>query len=557
MLWTSLATWIACTPPGSDPMESTVPLIERLDLASARPSAPAGCAPALLDHDCDDWVDGLDLDCDRVVDLPAAQPLRVGSVDGPHALDSLLPDVVEEGVLWVPETRACDQPRRVIGLGFKRIRARSTQPDPALVQLPGGPGVPPLELDDLRALVQLPLVRALTERRDLVLTEQRGMGTQLASSGLRLPGLRCEVGPLGELPYDEPLTEPAYAQRALAWGQACAEQLRAQGVDLRGYSLPEMADDIEALRIALDEPVMALFAGSFGTQHALAVLARHETSVERAVLNGVEGLSHTVKSPAAVDAVLQRLSERLDEDPTVREALAAAGVADFAALMRLTLEELASEPVHATVREPFTGAGLFDVTYGALDAQLAWRDAMGARATLQTLLGEVLGVYTQDPGALDELAGRVAPHRFEPTFVPVNYLVDCQTAASAERLAAVHAEAEEAVLGRVFDLPKFGDGVCEPWGAPLGDDVRTEVVSDVPVLLVAGDLDPRTPTENAEQVLEGLSQGQLLPVHGVSHALQLDAEAEAAYRQAVLAFLDGQPLPVKAIDVPWDLAALP
>ncbi|HUP47626.1 MAG TPA: alpha/beta hydrolase, partial [Thermoanaerobaculia bacterium] len=51
----------------------------------------------------------------------------------------------------------------------------------------------------------------------------------------------------------------------------------------------------------------------------------------------------------------------------------------------------------------------------------------------------------------------------------------------------------------------------------LGDDYRSPVEADVPVLFISGTLDARTPPENAVDVLRGFPNGRHLVIEGGSH----------------------------------------
>ena len=90
--------------------------------------------------------------------------------------------------------------------------------------------------------------------------------------------------------------------------RACLERASARGVDVSGLTTAESADDLEALRLGLGVPRIALLAGSYGTHLALAAMRRHPGSIARVALLGVEGPDHTLKSPLRIDEVLARIA---------------------------------------------------------------------------------------------------------------------------------------------------------------------------------------------------------------------------------------------------------
>jgi pimeloyl-ACP methyl ester carboxylesterase len=61
-------------------------------------------------------------------------------------------------------------------------------------------------------------------------------------------------------------------------------------------------------------------------------------------------------------------------------------------------------------------------------------------------------------------------------------------------------------------------GACRQWRVPPPTPHADEpVASDVPALLVSGELDPNTPPRHAAQALRTLSRGQHVVLKGVAH----------------------------------------
>jgi pimeloyl-ACP methyl ester carboxylesterase len=54
-------------------------------------------------------------------------------------------------------------------------------------------------------------------------------------------------------------------------------------------------------------------------------------------------------------------------------------------------------------------------------------------------------------------------------------------------------------------------------GSAFPNAFRAPIISDVPVLFVAGDLDGRTPISNAVEVAAGFSNGQVMIVENAGH----------------------------------------
>ena len=121
--------------------------------------------------------------------------------------------------------------------------------------------------------------------------------------------------------------------------------------------------------------------------------------------------------------------------------------------------------------------------------------------------------------------------------------VDCASGATAERRDQIEKEVDSTLLGDAINGigPEIGDAIGSP---DLGDEFRGPLESDVPVLLISGDLDARTPISNAEEVLRGLVNGQHIIVEGASHSMFQEAGAQIF--PLIAQFVAGDPLePVK------------
>ena len=94
--------------------------------------------------------------------------------------------------------------------------------------------------------------------------------------------------------------------------------------------------------------------------------------------------------------------------------------------------------------------------------------------------------------------------------------MDCASGVSASRLERIKRERKGTLLGDVINLP-FPD-ICEAWGvARLGDGFRRPPKSKVPVLIISGTIDGRTPVSNGVALGKRLSRSVQLVIEGASH----------------------------------------
>jgi pimeloyl-ACP methyl ester carboxylesterase len=145
-----------------------------------------------------------------------------------------------------------------VSLAVERVPASSNPTGAAVVALAGGPGQAALPLTQSFARVLTPFLSS----RDLLLFDQRGTG----SSG----ALDC-----GAL------------HRATALDKTAASCATEIGAARGSYRTPDSVEDIEALRVAGGYNKLVLFGVSYGTKVALAYAAAHPDNVEALVLDSV------------------------------------------------------------------------------------------------------------------------------------------------------------------------------------------------------------------------------------------------------------------------------
>ena len=89
------------------------------------------------------------------------------------------------------------------------------------------------------------------------------------------------------------LSDATFASVAAGF-RACADRLRADGVDLAGYSIPERVDDLELARRELGYRQIDLVSESAGTRTAMIYAWRYPKSIHRSVMIAVNPPGHFV-----------------------------------------------------------------------------------------------------------------------------------------------------------------------------------------------------------------------------------------------------------------------
>jgi pimeloyl-ACP methyl ester carboxylesterase len=422
---------------------------------------------------------------------------------------------VTSGIVRVPEQRTAGVTSTggTIDLAVVRVRrAGAVAASSAHVILAGGPGDSGVE-QVLGLARQGGRLIADLVAGDIVGIDQRGTGRSI-------PNLSSSA--LYPLPLDQPGSMDTWLPIIERVSRGEAARLRAGGILLEAYNTRESADDVNAVRDALGYERLTLWGRSYGTHLALATLARHPSSVDRLVLVSPEGLDHTWKLPSQVDAVLGRLESR--------------GAGNLLAPLGAVLARLRSRPISITVTDPLTGRPV-EIALGAFDVQLAVARALGDPRSLVTL-----------PAAIREMQNgefrRVAQVVFQQRMrtgvqSAMKMMMDLSSGGSSARLARIEREAGTAVLGNAINFPAMY--LSRAWGAiDLGEDFRRPVTSQLPAFIIVGDLDPRTPLENAREIAATLSRATVVTLENATH--QFDLFGSAPIRDLLGQFLRGQKL---------------
>jgi len=94
----------------------------------------------------------------------------------------------------------------------------------------------------------------------------------------------------------------------------CAAKFQKTGVDLTGYTIPGVVEDLEAARIALGYERINLLSESYGTRIAQIYAYMHPDSLHRLVLIGVNTPGHFIWQPNDFDKMIEHISELCSQD---------------------------------------------------------------------------------------------------------------------------------------------------------------------------------------------------------------------------------------------------
>ncbi len=439
----------------------------------------------------------------------------------PYVFESSKGDKVdaEFGRLTVPENRRSPN-GKTIEIAFVRFKKTGPGAGVPVVYLAGGPGGSGISA----ALgTRFGLFMAMREFGDVIALDQRGTGQSkpslLCKQRLNLPpakaGVREEMVAL-------------VSERA----RLCADQMRADGIDLSAFNTEESADDVESLRVALGADKLSLWSISYGTHLALTVIKRHPKSIDRAIMAGVNGLDDRRKLPSDAEAALDEASRLAKRD----EALTAI-VPDLKALIAKVMSDLDKGPITVDIVNPQTQQSE-KVGLSKLDVQFLTAQSLGSSRFITSMPALY---YSMSKGDYTEIARLLAGQRIAGLPQSAMYFaMDCSSGGSPERYERIKREEGKTLLGNAFNL-LISDS-CATWNVrDLGAEFRKPVRSNVPVLMISGTLDGRTPPARAEDVRKGFTNGVHLIVEGASHDDDLWFSTPVI-KETIMSFMKGEKL---------------
>ncbi|MEM6291255.1 MAG: alpha/beta hydrolase [Myxococcota bacterium] len=379
---------------------------------------------------------------------------------------------------------------RTLSLSVAVVPAREPEGRPPVVLIAGGPG----QGAQAAFGATLGAFDAVREHHDLVLLDQRGTGESHP--------LSCEDTQVLDL--DKALSLEIDAERL----QACRD---GQDADLTQYTTQRAIDDLAHVLTQLGYPAAHLVGGSYGTRVALSFARAYPDRTASIVIDGVAPpdfalpLSFAKDAQAALDALVRDCAAQ----PACHEA--------FPELDAKTRAVAALPAAEVTVTHPRTGAPqTVELSGRALASGMRGMLYAPELAALLPLSIDAASRGDYDPlvaqAALlgDGIGGSLAEGMFLSVVCAedVPFITD-------ERAAE---ETADTMLGMMF--VEHLRATCAHWvRADVPDSFRQPVVSDVPALVLSGEVDPVTPPRWGAHALETLSKGRHVIAPGAGHGV--------------------------------------
>ncbi|MCC6587448.1 MAG: alpha/beta hydrolase [Bryobacterales bacterium] len=414
----------------------------------------------------------------------------------PTALDKLKPCTSDEGPtdaycgkLEVFENRASNTGRKIaLKIVLLPGLSRNTTTDP-LFYLAGGPGTGAAKM--ARNIKEL--FRDIQTERDIVLVDQRGTGDSAP--------LACK--------FDDDIA-PGTAEETFFLNKLkkCLDDYKA---DVRQYTTSIAMDDLDEVRAYLGYSKINIYGGSYGTRAGIEYVRRHGGHVRSIVLDGVA--PPDMKLPLYMARDGQRAMDLLirdcEQDKACNERFP-----KLRDRVRRIFTRLQAKPEKIKLAHPRTGKEQEIEVKAPNIAAILFTAFYNSPATslLPLLLeraenGDYRGLFAL--GTTSESISEMMSHG-------MHFSVVCAEDAPLVDNAEIAKETSGTFMGDA--MAKLRLKPCEYWPRnPVDPAFYKPFASDVPALILSGEIDPVTPPVWGEQIARQWKNSKHLVVPGVGH----------------------------------------
>lgn len=414
------------------------------------------------------------------------------------------------GFVIVPEDRS-QAGNHMIKIAFVIFHAENPSPDPVIF-LEGGPGGSGISYFENYGFENV--VAPIIQERDFIVFDQRGVGK--STPNIDCPEIKdVYVSDLiGALTSEDKLN--AYEESFIS----CRDRLTAQGINVAAYTSSQSAADIRDLTIALGYQELNLFGSSYGTRLAQTVMRDYPEIVRSSILDSTLPINTLWYNDASrrADEMLDVLFEACRKDHECNLAYP-----NVEQVYLNLLDQVEESPIHLEVFNPLS-LSIEEVTITRISLINAVSWAMHAGFLTADIPREIMNVSQGDYTFLEAYLA-LSYNSISNSNLGLRLSINCHE--------QVYASTPEEINEDLSAYPRvstygfsgvFGAGenvfaICDSWGAAPFDPIDSyPIVSDIPSLVIHGELDPTTPPRYAEQILPTFNQSYYFEFPGMGHA---------------------------------------
>lgn len=416
----------------------------------------------------------------------ALKPCKLAELDGD----------VRCGTYEVFENRPANS-GRTIKLKIVVLKALNGTPAPdAIFPLAGGPGAPATSMVDL---AQGEILAPARQDHDIVFVDQRGTGGSNP--------LLCDVG-------DDPRDLAAFFGNILPIEKVRACRDKLQGIaDLRLYTTPIAMDDLDDVRSALGYDKIDLLGVSYGTIAAQVYIRRHAEHARSAFLVGVA--TPNIKQPLLFPRSAQHALDMLYTD-CAADAVCHNTFPDLQKEFEAVLHRFDKGPLTMKLVDPVTRKKT-DVEVFRSNFVERIRLAMYSTESQAFVPLIIHRAYVNDYLPFEKAALVLSPGGGVSR--GVYFTITCSEGVPFISESDLVNETRGTYVGP--ERVSRHIQACQEW--PKGDipsDYIEPVKSDVPVLMISGEVDGSSPVWFGESAVKFLSNGRQIKIRYLGHQIE-------------------------------------
>ncbi len=402
---------------------------------------------------------------------------------------------IKFGYLRVPESR--QRPDKYLNIAIAKLSClQSEATQPTLIMLHGGPGGKIIE--------KFNLPNALRQDRDIVVLDQRGCGYSQPDF---TTGMNQDI--LNILSRN--LTRNAEENERIAVAEKWKRELKQRNIDLSAYTTNNIAKDVNDLCTALHLTSWDLWGTSYGTRVALTLMKSFPQGIHSVILesplaantNYIQNITKNFKSS------LEKLFEKCDENPEVHKKYPNLR-SDFTNAINAIEKNpivvdmnnsdkypngkfiINSQDILLGLQQSLYGKSFYPV-FPLLVEELKNRDAPGLRNFIE---GMSNGIFRLQYG--------------------LYYSVMCEDCIPSNGAKAFDSTSADFWGGVSFYRDEFG--ICNVWSDSSKRIIDSaQIRSNIPTLILSGELDPIASTKGALMTQKGLSSAYLYTFKNTGH----------------------------------------
>lgn len=399
------------------------------------------------------------------------------------------------GTYEVFENRAAKS-GRTIKLKLVILKSLGSKPAPdAIFPLHGGPGAPATALVDLANEILGPV----RQDHDLVFVDQRGTGGSNP--------LTCDVA-------DDAKDLNSFFGDILPPDKvrACREKLQ-EHADLRLYTTPIAMDDLDEVRAALGYDKIDLIGLSYGTIASQVYMRQHPEHVRSAFLVGVAtpNIKQPLLFPRSAQHAMDLLFTDCAADKTCHSTFPFLNDEFGVVLSRFNKGPVPVEMIDPVSKKPM------QVKLSRSSFVEGIRLAMYSTGTQQFVPKIIHQAYEKDYVPFEEAAVHLSPGA--DVARGVYFTITCSEGVPFITAKELMDETKNTYVGP--ERVERHIAACKDWPKGNIDSSYLEPVkSDLPVLMISGEVDGSSPTWFGESALKFLPNGRQIKIRYLGHQFE-------------------------------------